>query len=158
MRRTMAAAGVALLFGACGGDGGGTDSAVRARSTLAMGEKATFANGETVQVNGYEGDVRPEAAAGGPAGAGRSFSVVEVEACAGSDGRATAEAGKFQLEMPDGTRVPPATVNAKEPPLRTPAAPGECSRGTITYEVDRGPPPQAVSFQAAQSAVRWRVG
>jgi hypothetical protein len=118
----------------------------------------TFPNGETVQVNGYEAGVRPEAAAGAPSGATGSFSLVDAEVCAGLDGVATAEAAAFGLEMPDGSRVAPAPVNAKEPPLRKPSTPGECSRGTITYEVGPGLQPAAVSYVAAGRTVRWTVG
>lgn len=156
MRRTMAAAGVVLLLGACGGDR--TGSAVRARSALDMGEKATFPNGETVQVHGYQPVVRPDTTLATPSDAGGSFSVVEVEACAGTDGAASAEAGRFRLEMPDGRRIDPSSVTAKEPPFRKPGAPGECNRGAITYEVGPGQRPAAVSFLAGDTTVRWRVG
>ena len=156
MRGTTAALGMALLLCACG-SGVGNDSPVRARSALSMGEKVTFPNGETVQVHGYVADV-PSEGAGAAAGATRSFAVVDVEACAGLDGVASAEAAKFGLEMPDGGRVAPAAVIAKEPPLRTPSAPGECSRGTITYEVGSGQRPAAVSLLVAERTVRWKVG
>ena len=157
MHRTAAVGlALALVVAACG-DEDRTDSAVRARSALAMGEKVTLSNGETVQVHGYEAEVRPEAAAGALADAGRSYAVVDVEACAGADGGATAEAARFELEMPDGSRIAPAPVVAREPALRALGAPGECSRGTITYEVAPGQRPRAVSFLAAQSTVRWQV-
>jgi hypothetical protein len=158
MRRTVAAVGLALVLvvTACGGEDR-TDSAVRARSALGMGEKVTFPNGETVQVHSFEAEVRPDAAGGAPAGAGRSYAVVDVEACAGTEGGATAEAGKFELEMPDGTRIPPVPVVAREPALRAPGAPGQCNRGTVTYELGSGLRPRAVAFLGPQAAVRWQV-
>ena len=156
MRRTMAAAGVVLLLGACGSGRDETDS-VRARSALDLGEKATFPDGETVAVHGYEAGVRPDATLGGAPDATGSFSVVDVEACAGTAGGATAEAGRFRLELPDGSQVAPASVAAEEPSLRTPGASGECNRGTVTFEVGPGARPEAVAYLAAGTTIRWRV-
>ena len=156
MVRTVAAVGALVLAGAwgCGGDGTGEGS-VRARSTLAMGEKVTLANGETVAVHGYQSGVRPEetGAADGP-----TFGVIDVEACAGADGRSGAEVGRFQLELADGGGIPPAPVAAKQPPLVPPTGPGQCRRGTVSYEVGPGRRPTAVSFAGSGTTVRWAVG
>lgn len=156
MFRTVAAVGALLLVGACGSGGDGAEEgSVRARPALALGEKVTLANGETVALHGYQGSVRPEGA--GP-GDPRSFSVIDVEACAGLDGRSIAEPGRFELEMADGSRIAAASVVAKPPPLGPPTTPGQCSRGTVSYEVDPARNPAAVSFATGESAVRWRVG
>ena len=158
MKGTVAAVGLSLLLAACGSEGGGgQELSVRARPTLGLGETVTLASGESVQVRGYQAGVRPERH--GPDGGDvRTFAVIDVEACADGDGRSGAEPARFHLEMADNSRVSPVPIVAREPALRLPTSPGECTRGTISYELQAGRNPVAVSFAAtADTTVRWRV-
>jgi hypothetical protein len=142
MRRAVAAVGVGLLVAGCGA--GGSDEArpgVRARSALGLGERLTLPTGESIAVHEYR--------AGQPA-------LVEVEACAGTDGRSSAEPGRFRLELEDGGAIA-ATSPADEPSFQAPSTPGECRRGRIAYEVGPGQTPAAVTFTAGEATARWRV-
>ena len=164
MRKLMAIVLAGLMAASCSDDadtpsGGAPRGAGPTETkTASLGDRVELASGDTVQVHSYASDI----AASNPfseAQPGKSFSAIDVEACAGrqrSDG-GVVNPFQFTLLMPDGSRVQ-TSIPVKDPGLNVvPLDPGTCTRGFVTYETTIGARPTVVVWETTGIDVRWTV-
>lgn len=126
--------------------------------TFRIGQRASLANGDTVQVYAYSADVTPSNPFSKPP-PGSTFAVVDAEACAGPSQAADGLLNPFyfHLEIPGADAIP-AGIPVKDPPLgATGLAPGACSRGFVTFEVPSGKTPTTVVYGTPATSIRWTI-
>ncbi len=123
-----------------------------------VGDTATLENGNSVTVLSGQSGVPAEDSVY-EARAGMDFFVVEAEVCVSESATEPSyfTPREFSL-LNDDTVRRMASVPTKLPALRgSSAAPGECNRGNITFQVENGEEPRAVVYEGS-SVVEWELG
>jgi hypothetical protein len=120
------------------------------------GDRSQVVSGVRVTLQTFELPASGTTAGATPR-AGTVFAAADIEACSSADAASPiVAAGRFRLELPDGTRIPAGTA-AKSPALPAAIIPkGKCVRGWTSYEVPQGKR-AAFLVYAGTSELRWTL-
>jgi hypothetical protein len=160
LRLPLAAAGVAALLAACGGDAAlvptPSPTVPTTATVVPMGSRIDTAKG-TIVVHSYEEPASAGADEATPF-PGDAYAAIDVEACGGAnaDRNTGIVPSAFHLEI--GHFVAhPADHQVRQPVLETTQlAAGHCARGWITFEIPQGARTAFVIFTGTK-VVAWRV-
>jgi hypothetical protein len=124
-----------------------------------VGETAITMSGDRLTVHSYESPVaplpymQPEE--------DYEFVALDVEWCTSPNSRTTlieAHPTRFNLHMPDNTRLPRHARQFKEPVLHsTRLEPGDCARGWVTFKKPKGVKPRYIMYTDGRSLLKWRI-
>jgi hypothetical protein len=134
-----------------------TGAVVPEAAEFALGQKATYDDGSSVQVYGYEQPAVTDSILKPPAGT--ELAAVDVEVCTGSRAQTTITGNGMVAYAPAGGTYR-ADARGKFPSLLLGAAsPGTCQRGFVNYNVPAGERASFVVWQeAGWEMARWKVG
>ena len=122
-----------------------------------LGQTKSTADGGSITLVAYDGNLLSIAGAAPPTAPGESFAAVELKVCAGSAAPTSVTPFDFVLVEPGGTLVDtldgigegqqPALQGAELPP-------GQCVSGWLSFEVTATP----ASFTDTADGLTWAVG